>query len=57
MSDAVGKSLPPRYFEELYAARDDPWEFETSAYEVAKYDASLVALPRPRYRSALEYGC
>lgn len=51
------RSLPPGYFDERYAADPDPWRFETSEYEAEKYDATLAALPRPRYGSALEIGC
>ncbi len=47
----------PGYFDALYAANPDPWDFETSAYERSKYDATLAALPAPHYRSALEVGC
>jgi len=50
-------SLPPEYFEALYAADPDPWRFAESPYERAKYAATLAALPRPRYRNALELGC
>ncbi|AWN40665.1 SAM-dependent methyltransferase [Methylobacterium durans] len=50
-------SLPPAYFEALYAADPDPWRFATSDYERDKYAATLAALPRPRYASALEIGC
>ncbi len=50
-------SLTPDYFAERYAADPDPWRFETSDYERAKYAATLDALPRPRYASALEVGC
>ncbi len=50
-------TLSEDYFERLYAERDDPWAYETSPYEEAKYDATLGALPRPRYASALEIGC
>ena len=50
-------SLPPDYFEARYAADPDPWRFATSAYERAKYAATLAALPRPRYARALEVGC
>lgn len=50
-------SLAPAYFEALYRDNIDPWGFETSAYEDAKYTATLDALPRPRYRSAFEIGC
>ena len=51
------RSLPPSYFDERYAADPDPWDFETSEYERAKYAATLDALPRARYASALEVGC
>ncbi|MCJ2019479.1 nodulation S family protein [Methylobacterium sp. E-065] len=50
-------SLPPSYFDERYAKNPDPWEFETSEYERAKYAATLNALPRARYSSVLEVGC
>lgn len=51
-----GLSLPPSYFETLYHTQDDPWGFETSEYEANKYTATLAALPKERYRSALEIG-
>ncbi|MDX1541958.1 MAG: SAM-dependent methyltransferase, partial [Geminicoccaceae bacterium] len=51
------QSLPASYFDEKYAADPDPWAFATSAYEAAKYQATLDALPRARYGSALELGC
>ena len=50
-------SLAPAYFDALYAEHGDPWAFATSPYEAAKYAATLAALPRPRYRQALEIGC
>lgn len=50
------QSLPPDYFEQMYAANPDPWEFETSEYEAKKYAATVAALPRRQYRSALEIG-
>jgi cyclopropane fatty-acyl-phospholipid synthase-like methyltransferase len=50
-------SLDPGYFAALYAANPDPWNFETSAYERAKYDHTLAALPRPSFGNALEIGC
>lgn len=53
----MSTSLPASYFDALYEASPDPWSFETSAYEQAKYQATLAALPRPRYRRALEIGC
>ncbi len=48
--------LQPEFFERLYERDEDPWNFATSAYENAKYDASLAAL-EPRYGTALEAGC
>lgn len=51
------ESLPPSYFEEVYRAKDDPWDFETSQYEAAKYAATLAALPQESYRMAWEIGC
>ncbi|UFP95250.1 class I SAM-dependent DNA methyltransferase [Gloeobacter morelensis] len=50
-------SLMPEYFEALYRENADPWNFETSPYEDAKYTATLDALSKPRYRSAFEIGC
>lgn len=50
-------SQPPAHFERLYERADDPWGYATSAYEREKYAATLAALPRARYGSALEIGC
>lgn len=51
------KSLGTDYFQKVYAANDDPWDFETSEYEAGKYAATLQALPRSMYDNALEIGC
>ena len=53
----MAKSLEPGYFDALYAADADPWRFETSAYEDAKYRETLAALPRERYANGVEIGC
>lgn len=45
------------HFERLYRTQDDPWNYRTSPYEAAKYAATLAALTRARYASALEIGC
>jgi 2-polyprenyl-3-methyl-5-hydroxy-6-metoxy-1,4-benzoquinol methylase len=45
------------YFDEMYRANPDPWNFATSAYEAEKYAATLAALPRDHFRSGLEVGC
>ena len=50
-------SLPGAYFDRLYRANPDPWNFETSDYEQAKYQATLEALPLSHYARALEVGC
>lgn len=44
------------YFEGLYA-EDDPWHYEDSEYEKAKYAKTLAALPREKYCRGLEIGC
>ena len=49
--------LGPAFFHDLYAASADPWDFETSAYEAAKYDATIAALGGRQFASALEIGC
>ncbi|MEN9517724.1 MAG: hypothetical protein RLZZ381_312, partial [Cyanobacteriota bacterium] len=49
-------SLQPSYFENLYRQNSDPWDFATSDYEAQKYQATINALPQPRYRNALEVG-
>ena len=50
-------TLKPEYFDALYTADPDPWNFAASPYEQAKYTLTLNAMPKPRYRSALEVGC
>ncbi len=50
-------SLDTDYFRGMYATESDPWRFATSAYERDKYAATLAALPRARYASALDVGC
>jgi predicted TPR repeat methyltransferase len=49
--------VPPRFFADLYAENPDPWNFETSAYEQAKYDATIAALESKRFANGLELGC
>ena len=50
-------SLDERYFGGVYAETSDPWSFETSEYEHAKYAHTLAALPRQRYGKGFEIGC
>ena len=56
-SPAGPSSLVPHYFEQMYRQSDDPWSFATSAYEEAKYTATLEALPKEQYQNAFEIGC
>lgn len=51
------RSLEPDYFEGLYKTDPDPWNFETSAYEQAKYQATVDALENENASLALEVGC
>ena len=58
MTDPVGpSSLDESYFRDLYAADPDPWRFETSDYEAAKYAETLAALGDRHYAAGLEVGC
>ena len=57
MNENQPDSLSPEYFDQVYAANRDLWDFETSAYEREKYTATLAALPRPHYARAFEIGC
>jgi SAM-dependent methyltransferase len=50
-------TLPGSYFDDMYRANQDPWSFETSAYEREKYATTLAALPSPTYGRAFEIGC
>lgn len=45
------------YFEDMYRDSEDPWDFETSAYEQRKYVLTIDSLPQRRYRRAFEPGC
>src|SRR6202046_4143770 len=51
------QTLEPEYFDALYSADPDPWNFAASPYERDKYSLTLNAMPKPHYRSALEVGC
>lgn len=50
-------SLDAEYFEQMFRDKPDPWGFETSAYEQAKYTATLAALGGRKFARALEVGC
>ena len=55
--DNISRSLPPTYFQKIYARQSDPWDFEKSSYEQHKYDTTLRSLPQDSYENALEVGC
>ena len=50
-------SLDQGYFDGMYAASPDPWEFASRWYEARKYAISLALLPREHYGHAFEPGC
>jgi trans-aconitate methyltransferase len=50
-------SRPASHFQRLYQSNPDPWAFNTSPYEQAKYRQTLAALGTARFSSALEVGC
>lgn len=53
----MSRSRPAEHFRRLYQAKDDPWEFATSAYEQGKYRHTLQTLGERRFCSGLEVGC
>jgi len=50
-------TLSPDYFEDMFRATSDPWDLATSAYEQAKFDASITALGDRLYANGFEVGC
>ncbi len=57
MTPNARERMPDAYFRKMYAEDRDPWGFEDRWYERRKYDLTLAALPRERYRSGFEPGC
>lgn len=53
----IKRSLSEKYFDDVYDANKDPWNFETSEYEKGKYAVTIAALPKPLYDNAFEIGC
>ncbi len=49
-------SLSQTYFDDIYRANEDPWNFTTSDYERGKYEDTLNSLGRDRYANAFEIG-
>lgn len=50
-------SLDAGFFDEMYAAAEDPWSMRTRWYERRKYDLTTAVLPCERYGDGLEVGC
>jgi SAM-dependent methyltransferase len=50
-------TLGPHYFDQMYAAADDPWGFTSRWYEKRKYALTLAMLPAERHARAFEMGC
>lgn len=44
------------YFDDVYQASDDPWNFTTSDYERNKYKDTIESLGRAHYANAFEIG-
>ncbi len=53
----MANSLPPDYFNQLYTANSDPWDFAHSEYEAGKYQQTIATLTRDCYARAFEIGC
>ncbi len=50
-------TLKQHYFDDLYNANVDPWDFEKSDYERKKYAKTIESLPKNHYDYVLEIGC
>ncbi len=50
-------TLDQNYFDEVYTDNADPFRLGDNWYEDRKYALTVAALPRARYRRALEPGC
>ena len=50
-------TLEAPYFDRLYAAAPDPWEFRSRPYEIRKRAVTLACLPALRYSTTFEPGC
>jgi len=56
-NNKMSETLRSDYFDRIYQANADPWDFATSPYEREKYERTLGALTRDRYTNAFEIGC
>lgn len=55
--DALSVCGDAGYFDEKFAADEDPWHYEDSWYETRKRKLVLASLPDRHYRNAFEPGC
>ncbi|MEK6343165.1 MAG: bifunctional PIG-L family deacetylase/class I SAM-dependent methyltransferase [Curtobacterium sp.] len=55
--DTAPVSRSRESFDAHYARKPEGWDFDGSWYERRKRAVTVAALPRERYRSALELGC
>ncbi|MEO6914507.1 MAG: class I SAM-dependent methyltransferase [Chitinophagaceae bacterium] len=53
----INTTLTTEYFDDVYARKDDPWDFETSEYEKNKYADTVAALSKESYETGFEIGC
>jgi predicted TPR repeat methyltransferase len=53
----TNENTTPEFFESLYAKSPDPWNFEGSSYEQARYAATIESIAHGRYERAFEPGC
>lgn len=49
-------TLSQTYFDDVYRANEDPWNFTTSEYERDKYKDTIDSLGRTHYKNAFEIG-
>ena len=49
-------TLSQIYFDDVYRANEDPWNFVTSEYERDKYKDTIKSLGRDHYQNAFEIG-
>lgn len=56
-ADPPATTVPRQHFDDLYARAPDPWGLSTKWFERRKYQVTIAALPRERYRSCFEPGC
>jgi len=49
--------IDKQYFDNLYAASTDPWDFAASPYEQEKYQHTITSLAGRQFDRGLELGC